>query len=86
MIKGNQVKLSDSKFVYADVNCDDAPTNKMFSEKFDVKGNTLPFVAIASADGSKLAGHSGYGTAKEFEDLIKEAGKQARKPAVTEKK
>lgn len=87
MIKSNQVKLADSKYVYADVNCDDPATNKLFSSKFDVKGNMLPFVAIASADGTKLAGRSGYGTAKDFEELIREAGKQAKKtPTVAEKK
>lgn len=87
MIKSGQVKLSESKFVYADVNVDDPKTNELFSQKFDVKGNILPFVAIAAPDGTKLAGHSGYGTEKEFEQLIREAGKQAKKlPASTEKK
>lgn len=84
MIKSNQVKLSDAKFVYADVNCDDPATNKLFSSKFNVEGNVLPFVAIAAPDGTKLAGRSGYGTAKEFEALIHQAGKNAR--AATEKK
>ncbi|MDB6075333.1 MAG: Thioredoxin-related protein [Verrucomicrobiaceae bacterium] len=86
MIKSNQVRLSDSKFVYADVNVDDSATNRLFSAKFDVKGNVLPFVAIASPDGTKLVGRSGYGSAKEFDDLIREAGKQSRKPAAVEKK
>ena len=87
MIKSNEVRLPDAKFVYADVNCDDPATNKLFSEKFDVKGNVLPFVAIAGPDGAKLAGRSGYGTAKEFETLIKTADTaKARKATVSEKK
>jgi hypothetical protein len=85
MIKKGDLRLSESKFVYADVNCDDPATNKLFSSKFDVKGNQLPFVAIASSDGVKLAGRSGYGTARDFEDLIREAGKQARKLPVAQK-
>lgn len=84
MIKSNQVKLPEAKFVYADVNCDDPATDQLFSSKFKVQGSTLPFVAIAAPDGTKLAGRSGYGTAKEFESLIREAGKNAR--AATEKK
>lgn len=83
MIKSNQVKLPESKFVYADVNCDDRATDELFTSKFNVKGNMLPFVAIAAPDGTKLAGRSGYGSAKEFDALIHEANKQAKKAPAT---
>ena len=79
MIKGGKVHLSPSKFVYADVNCDDAATSKAFGSKFKVSGNTLPFVVIASPDGKQLAARSGYGSAQDFEKLIKDAEKALKK-------
>jgi thioredoxin-related protein len=78
MIKSKKVQLSDSKFVYADVNCDDSATKKVFASHFKVSGNTLPFVVIASPDGKQLASHGGYGTEAEFNKLIKEASKAAK--------
>lgn len=78
-IKGRELRLPESKFVYADVNCDDPATNKLFKEKFKVSGNMLPFVVVAGPDGSQLAGRAGYGTAKEYEDLIRDAQKALKK-------
>ena len=79
MIKGGKVHLSPSKFVYADVNCDDPATSKAFSSKFKVSGSTLPFVIIAAPDGRQLAARTGYGSAVEFEKLIKDAEKALKK-------
>lgn len=79
MIEKRQVRLSESKFVYADVNCDDAATSKLFREKFKVEGSTLPFVVVAAADGTQLAARTGYGTSKDFDDLLRDAQKAARK-------
>ncbi|MDZ4406279.1 thioredoxin fold domain-containing protein [Prosthecobacter sp.] len=79
MIEKRQVRLSESKFVYADVNCDDATTSALFREKFKVEGSTLPFVVVAAADGTQLAGRTGYGSAKDFEDLLRDAQKAAKK-------
>lgn len=84
MIKKGDVRLSPSKFVYADVNCDDPKTDQLFGAKFKVSGNTLPFVVIAAPDGTQLASHGGYGSEKEFEALIKKAEsawKKMQKPA-----
>lgn len=78
-IKGHDVRLSESKFVYADVNCDDSATSQVFKEKFKVSGNTLPFVVIAAPDGTQLASRTGYGTARDYEDLLREAQKAAKK-------
>lgn len=72
MIRGRKVRLSDSKFVYADVNCDDQATRQTFRSKFKVEGRTLPFVVIAGPDGKQLAARSGYGTAKAFAKFIKD--------------
>jgi len=80
-IKGRDLRLSESKYVYADVNCDDAATSKLFKEKFKVSGNTLPFVVVAAADGTQLASRAGYGDVREYEDLLKEAQKAAKKAA-----
>ena len=79
MIKGGKVHLSPSKFVYADVNCDDAATSKAFGSKFKVSGNTLPFVVIAGPDGKQLAARTGGGRAQDFEKLIKDAEKALKK-------
>jgi thioredoxin-related protein len=79
MIKGGKVRLSPSKFVYADVNCDDPETSKAFSSKFKVSGSTLPFVVIAAPDGRQLAARSGYCSPQDFEKLIKDAEKALKK-------
>ncbi len=79
MIEKRQVRLSESKFVYADVNCDDATTSALFREKFKVEGSTLPFVVVAAPDGTQLAARTGYGNAKDFEDLLRDAQKAAKK-------
>lgn len=78
-IKGRELRLSESKFVYADVDCDDPATSKLFREKFKVSGGMLPFVVVAASDGSQLAGRAGYGTVKEYEDLIRDAQKAMKK-------
>ena len=75
MIKGGRVQVSPSKFVVADVNCDDPATSKAFAEKFKVSGSTLPFVVIAAPDGRQLAARAGYGSDAEFNKLIKDAQK-----------
>jgi len=84
MISEKDVKLAESKFVYADVNCDDDATRKSFRAKFKVEGKTLPFVVIADAGGTQLAARSGYGSAEQFDDLIKAAQKEAKKRASPE--
>jgi thioredoxin-related protein len=78
-IKGNDVRLSESKFIYADVNCDDPATSQAFKSKFKVEGSTLPFVVVAGPDGTQLAARSGYGTARDYEDLIRDAQKAMKK-------
>jgi thioredoxin-related protein len=79
MVKAGKVRLSATKFVYADVNCDDAATSKVFREKFKVSGSTLPFVVVAAPDGTQLAARTGYGTDAEFNKLIKDAEKAQKK-------
>ncbi|MBL9132804.1 MAG: hypothetical protein JNG86_16470 [Verrucomicrobiaceae bacterium] len=79
MIEKRQLRLSESKYVYADVNCDDAKTSALFREKFKVSGTTLPFVVVAAADGTQLAARTGYGSADDFEDLLRDAQKAAKK-------
>lgn len=78
-IKGRDLRLSESKFVYADVNCDDPATSKLFREKFKVSGGMLPFVVVAGPDGTQLAARAGYGTVKEYEDLLRDAQRAMKK-------
>lgn len=79
MIAEKDVRLAESKFVYADVNCDDAATSQAFKSKFKVEGKTLPFVVIADPEGKQLAARTGYGSVKEWEELIKDAQRAAKK-------
>ncbi|CAN5905739.1 hypothetical protein BH11VER1_BH11VER1_07280 [soil metagenome] len=78
-VKSHDLRLSESKFVYADVNCDDPATSKLFREKFKVSGGMLPFVVVAGPDGTQLASRAGYGTVKEYEDLLRDAQKALKK-------
>lgn len=77
MIDKKEVSLPDTKFVYADVNCDDPATKQAFRSKFKVIGTTLPFVVVASPEGRQLATHSGAGTAQEYQKLLSSAEKKA---------
>jgi thioredoxin-related protein len=79
MIKAGKVQLSPAKYVYADVNCDDPSTSRVFDSKFKVSGQTLPFVVVAAPDGTQLAARSGYGSEADFNKLLKEAEKARRK-------
>lgn len=79
MIKSKKVMLPESKFVYADVSCDDPSEQKAFQSKFKVKGTTLPFVVIAAPDGTQLVSRSGGGTDKDFNQLIHSAKKAGSK-------
>jgi thioredoxin-related protein len=78
-IKGGKIPLSPSKFVYADLNCDDKATSQVFYQKFKVSGSTLPFVVIAAADGTQLASRTGYGSPQDYLALIREAEKASKK-------
>ncbi len=78
MIDSKKVSLPESKFVYADVNCDDKATTKVFASKFSVKGRELPFVVVASPEGKQLAGHSGFMSESDFNKLIQTANKKAK--------
>jgi thioredoxin-related protein len=73
MIAKREVQLAASKYVYADVNCDDAKTIDLFTKHFQVEGTTLPFVVVAAPDGTQLAARSGYGSAKDYTGLLREA-------------
>ena len=79
LIAQQKVKLSDSKFVYVDLDCDDKETKKLFSQRYKVKGRTLPFVVIADSKGNQIMARSGYGTAQEFNMMIKKARKKISK-------
>jgi thioredoxin-like negative regulator of GroEL len=79
MIAKGEVRLSASKFVYADVNCDDAKTNALFSKQFKVEGSTLPFVVVTAPDGTQLAARTGYGSADDYAGLLRDAQKAAKK-------
>lgn len=67
------VRLSKSSFVVADLNCDDPETSRLFREKFQVEGSTLPFVVIAKPTGEQVASRSGFGNAADFNELIRKA-------------
>jgi len=78
-IKKGQVKLPENEFVYVDLNCDDKAVRAEFDKRYKVNGQTLPFVVIADSQGNQLMARTGYGSAKDFQDLIKQAQKQQKK-------
>lgn len=82
LIAQGKVRLPESQFVYADVDWDDEKEGELFEATFKVRGNMLPFVVIAAADGTQLAARSGYGTQKDFEKLLAEAHAAAEKRAL----
>lgn len=77
MVAKKEVKLPSAQFIYADVNCDDAATMKVFRRNFKVIGNTLPFVVVAAPDGKQLTAKAGPGTAADFGALIEKARQKA---------
>ncbi len=79
MIASREVQLSESKYVYADVNCDDPKTRELFAKQFKVDGSTLPFVVVAAPDGTLLAARTGYGSADAYAGLLRDAQKAAKK-------
>jgi hypothetical protein len=83
LIKEKKVKLDSDDYVYADVNCDDALQQKLFSSNYQVKGTTLPFVVIAAPDGTVLASRTGYGSESDYDDLFKTAKKALKAKAGT---
>lgn len=79
LVDSKKLRLPEAKYVFANINCDDAVQKKAFYSRYKVSGDTLPFVVITDSEGKLLASRTGYGTEKDFEDLLKEAGKAARK-------
>ena len=77
MLAKKDVKLPAAQFLYADVNCDDPATMKVFRRNFKVIGSTLPFVVVVSSDGHQLAAKTGPATAKDYSDLIEKARQKA---------
>lgn len=79
MITQNELPLSDTRYVYADVDFDDLSTFDLFNRHFKADGEYLPFVVIAAPDGTQLAAHTGSGTLKDYKHLINDAEKAAAK-------
>ncbi len=84
-IAKNAVRLDKDKFIYVDLNCDDAATSGAFRKQFKVEGSTLPFVVVADPSGKQLAGRSGFGQPAEYKKFISQAASKktgdAAKPA-----
>ncbi len=81
MIVSGEVQLPESKYVYADVNCDDAKTKELFKKMFTTTGTGLPFVVVAAPDGTQLAARTGEGSARAYSNLLRHAQKAAKKLA-----
>jgi len=78
MVEKKDVRLPKTAFVIVDLNCDDPAVSKEFRERFTVTGNTLPFVVIAKPDGTQVTSRTGYATAAEFNDFIRDARKDVK--------
>jgi thioredoxin-related protein len=82
MIKSRQIKVSESKFVLVDLNCDDKQVSAEFNRRYSKEsfGTTLPFVVVADAAGNALASSGGYKNADEWEKILRAAQKKATAP------
>ncbi len=80
-IKGGQLRLPEDKYVYVDLDCDDANASRAFRSHFKVEGQTLPFVVVADSDGQQLAGRAGYGEVRDYDKMLKDARKGLSKTA-----
>lgn len=78
MLEKKEVHLPKSAFVIVDLNCDDPAVSQDFRSRFKVGGNQLPFVVIAKSDGTQVASRSGYGTAAEFNEFVRDARKELK--------
>jgi len=82
LINKKDIRLLDSEFVLVDLNCD-APSNqkafyKLYRNAFkDAKA--LPFVVIASADGSLINSFSGYIEEEDYNKFIRDAKNKSKK-------
>lgn len=77
LLDKNAMRLPKSAFVVVDLNCDDPETSRLFREKFQVEGSTLPFVVIAKPSGEQVAARSGGGNAADYNEFIRKARKSA---------
>ena len=69
-IDSGDVQLDLQKFVYADINCDEAATKEEFRYRFNVTAPVLPIVVIADSNSRLLSSRSGYGGPEEFRQFI----------------
>jgi thioredoxin-related protein len=79
MIKAHQIKVTDSKFVLVDLNCDDRQVSSDFNKRFGKEnfGTTLPFVVVTDSAGNALASSGGYKDAAEWEKILHAAQRKA---------
>ena len=80
-IHSGSYELPEEEFVWIEVNCDDPKVNADFDRRFKVKGDMLPFVAIANGKGKLLASSSGYVSKEKFADLLSKAHAASGKKA-----
>ncbi len=72
-IDSGAVQIDQSRFVYADVSCDDAATKEEFRYRFDSTSTMLPIVVIADSNSRLLLSRSGYGGPDDFKQFIQSA-------------
>ncbi len=79
MIKSHQIKVTDSKFVLVDLNCDDKQVSADFNKRFGKEnfGTTLPFVVVTDSAGNALVSSGGYKDAAEWEKILHAAQRKA---------
>ncbi|PTX99136.1 hypothetical protein DB345_01815 [Spartobacteria bacterium LR76] len=80
-IDQHQLRLTKTSFLIANIDCDDPAQSSNFKGKYrnNLDGNTLPFVVIAKPDGTLVKARTGYGTADQFNDFIRDAKKDLKK-------
>ncbi len=85
MIKSHQIRVTESKFVLVDLNCDDSKVSADFTRRYSKEnfGEMLPFVVVTDSAGNALASSGGPKDAAEWEKILHAAQKKASASAAS---
>lgn len=84
LIEEKELRLSDTDWVKAEIDCDNPETRKEFNKRYrkELDGaRTLPFVVVTKADGTYVASIAGYQKKEAYEKFVRDAKSAAKKSA-----
>ena len=79
MIRDGKIPVTDTDYVMADLNVDDAKVEAAFMRRFGKAqfGDTLPFVVVTDSQGKMLASSGGYKNEGQWTALLAQAKSKA---------